>query len=368
MIRALVVVQFTISIMLIICTLVVFKQLSYISAKDLGLDRENIITARSGLWYDVDDFRQEVMRNPNVLSVGMSLLTPEALSSALQYVTWEGKTTQDSVQMRMVIIDGGFAKTYGLQVVHGELMGTSREDFWEGKGIGGVMINETAARLMGIENPVGKTINGNRITAVVRDFHFQPLREPIAPLIMSFNMEALVNISIRLAPVNQQATIAFIKETYERMRPGTGFEYRWFDELLAERYQAESRLGTLFMIFAFLSLVISCLGILGLTAFSVEKRTKEIGLRKIAGATVMSIMLLLIKNYMLWMIIAFVVAVPPSFLLMSRWLEGFAYHTPLSWWIFLLAGLITLIVAIATISWLCYRAANRNPVESLKYE
>jgi len=365
--RALVVVQFVCSIGLIICTLVVFRQLSHISAKDLGIDRENIITARCGQWNDVDEFKQEVMRNPNVLSVGMSLLTPEAFSFEMQNVTWEGKATQDTVRMNMAIVDGDFAKTYGLQVVHGELMRTSFEHHWSGIG-GGAMINETAARMMGMDNPVGKTINGNRIVAVVRDFHFRPLKEPIVPLLMVYNMEGVVNISFKLAPANRQATIAFIKETYERMRPGTSFEYRFFDDQLAERYQTENKLGRLFMIFAFLSLVISCLGILGLTALSARQRTKEIGLRKIAGASVMSIIWLLNKNYMLYISIAFVIAVPPSALLMSRWLEGFAYHAPLSWWIFALAGLITLIVAAATVSWLCYRTASQNPIKSLRFE
>jgi len=365
--RALVVVQFVLSIGLIICTLVVFRQLSYISNKDLGIDRENIITAQCNLWYEVDNFKQEVMRNPNVLSVSMSACTPEALWTQTRNVTWEGKTTQDTVHMGIAFFDGDFVKTYGLQIIHGEMMRTSYDDYWSGRG-GGVMINETAARLMGMDNPVGKTLNGNRIVAVVHDFHFRPLKEPIAPLMMVYNMEGVTNISIKLASVNRQATIAFIKETYERMRPGTGFEYRFFDDQLAECYKTENKLGSLFMIFAFLSLVISCLGILGLTALNTQQRTKEIGMRKILGASVMSIMLLLKKNFMLWIAIAFVIAVPPSALLMNQWLQGFAYHAPLSWWIFVLAGLITLIVAVATVSWLCYRAASQNPVNLLKKE
>lgn len=141
---------------------------------------------------------------------------------------------------------------------------------------------------------------------------------------------------------------------------------RYFDKLLADSYLTENKLGLLFMIFTSLSLLISCLGILGLTALSVVQRTKEIGLRKIAGASVSSIMLLLNKNYILRIVIAFVIAIPVSALLMNRWLEGFAYYAPLSWWIFALAGFITFFVAASTISWLCYRAAEKNPVESLK--
>ena len=366
-IRGLVIVQFILSIGLIICTLCVFRQLSYITNKDLGIDRKNIITARCGLWYDVDEFKQEVMRNPNVLSVSMSLLTPEWLSTGKINATWEGKPTEDTVRMTMALVDGDFAKTYGLQVIHGESMKTSREDYWSGKG-GGAMINESAARLMGTENPVGKTINGRTIVAVVRDFHFRPLKEPIVPLILAYDMQAVVNISFKLAPGNQQPTIAFIKEIYERMRPGTAFEYSFFDDQIAARYRTESDLGLLFLIFTFLSLSISCLGILGLTAFNVERKTKEIGLRKIAGASVFNIMYLLNKNYIRWIGVAFVFAVPPSAWLMNRWLQGFAYHAPLSWWIFLLAGLIAMILSLVTIIWLCYKAATRNPVESLRYE
>ena len=366
-IRNLVIVQFILSIGLIICTLAVFRQLSYITNKDLGLDKENIITARIGLYYDVEEFKQELMRNPSVLSVSMSLLTPESFSFRMQNVTWEGKTTHDTVLMNMAIIDGDFAKTYGLQVVHGELLKTSGEDYWAGRG-GGAMINESAARLMGMDNPVGNTINDQPIVAVVRDFHFRPLREPVVPLVMVYNIEALVNISIKIMPVNRQATIAFIKETYERMRPGTSFEYRFFDEQIAAHYRTENQLGLLFLIFTFLSLSISCLGILGLTAFSVERRTKEIGLRKIAGATIFDVMYLLNKNYIRWIAVAFVIAVPPSAFLMNQWLQNFVYHADFSWWIFLLGGVIALVLSLVTISWLCYRAASRNPVEALRYE
>ena len=366
-IRIMVVVQFIISIALIICTLVVFKQLSYIANKDLGIDKENIITARCNIWYGVDEFKQEVMRNPNVLSVGMSLLSPESFSYEMKSVTWDGKTTEDTVRMNMAMVDGDFAKTYGLQLVHGELFKTSYDDFLSGKA-GGVMINESAARVIGINNPVGININGQKIMAVVRDFHFRPLKEPVVPLIMAYSAEAVTNISFKLAPVNQQATIAFIKETYERMRPGTAFEYRFFKDKITERYKTENELGLLFLIFTLLSLSISCLGILGLTAINTSQRTKEIGLRKISGASMMSIMLLLNKNYIRWIAIAFIIAVPVAALLMNRWLQDFAYHTPLSWWIFLLSGIITLIVAAATNSWICYNASRQNPVNLLRYE
>ncbi len=366
-IRILVIVQFVLSIGLTICTLFVFRQLSYISNKDLGLDKDNIITFRCGLWYDVDEFKQEALRNPNVLSVCMSSLTPESFSFQVNEVTWEGMAIPDTVPMNMAFVDGDFAKTYGLRLVEGELMETQQANYWSGKG-NPVMINESAARIMGKESPIGKLINGGRIVGVVRDFHFRPLKEPIVPLILSYNTEALVDVSIKLAPGNQQQTIDFIKKTYERMRPGGIFEHHFFDDKLAARYRTENELGRLFLIFTILSITISCLGILGLTAFSVEKRTKEIGLRKIAGASVMDIIWLLNRNYMRWIAIAFIIAVPIAALLMNRWLQGFVYHVSLSWWIFLLAGLITLVVAILTISWLCYKAANRNPVESLKYE
>ena len=181
-------------------------------------------------------------------------------------------------------------------------------------------------------------------------------------------MEGVVNISFKLAPANRQETISFIKETYERMRPGTVFEYRFFDDQIAALYQTENQLGRLFLLFTLLSLIISCLGILGLTAIRTEQRTKEIGLRKIAGASAMSIMLLLNKSYFRWIAIAFIIAVPPAALLMNRWLEGFAYHIPLSWALFLLAGIIALLVAFATIGWLCYKAALKNPVNLLRYE
>jgi len=261
--------------------------------------------------------------------------------------------------MNMAIIDGDFAETYGLQIVHGTA--------WTGRD-GGVMINEAAARAMGVDNPVGKTINGSNIVAVVRDFHFRPLKEPIVPLIMAYNMEGLTNINIKMAPGNRQATIAFIKEIYERIHSDKIFEYRYFDEQIAALYRTENQLGRLFLIFTFLSLSISCLGILGLTAFSVQRRTKEIGLRKIAGASIFDVMYLLNKDFMRWIGVAFVIAVPPSALLMNRWLEGFAYHAGLGWRIFPLAGLIALVLSLAAISGLCYRAACRNPVETLNHQ
>jgi len=270
--------------------------------------------------------------------------------------------------MNMAMIDGDFAKTYGLQVVTGVLMKTSGELYWEKRTDYGVMINESAARLMGMDNPVGKTINDQKIVAVVRDFHFRPLKEPVVPLIMAYSMEAVTNISFKIAPDNLQATIAFIKDVYERMRPGTAFEYRFFDDQVTSLYRTEHELGWLFLFFTLLSLIISCLGILGLTAISTEQRTKEIGLRKIAGASVLSIMLLLNRNHIRRIVVAFIIAVPPAALLMHRWLQGFAFHTPLSWWIFLLSGIIALLVAIATICGLCYKAARQNPVNLLRSE
>ena len=365
-IRSLIIFQFTLSITLIICTLFVFKQLSYVKNKNLGIDKENIITSRCNLWYDVDEFKQEILRNPAVLSVSMSMLTPESFAFKTN-AEWDSKTTQDTILMNMAFVDGDFAETYGLQLVQGEFMNSSKENYWSSKG-NPVMINESAARIIGMDNCIGKTLNGNKIAGIVRDFHFKSLKEPISPLILSYNIEALTNLNIKMASGNQSQTIAFIKDTYERMRPGSNFEYQFFDDQIAALYQTENKLSRIFLIFTFLSIFISCLGILGLTALSIKQRTKEIGLRKIAGATVLDIMLLLNKAYIRWIAIAFIIAVPISIAIVHKWLQGFSYRTPLSWWVFLIAGLMAIILAIAVISWLCYTSARQNPVKSLRYE
>ena len=231
-----------------------------------------------------------------------------------------------------------------------------------------IVINQTAEKMLGFDDPIGQRIGNNVIVGVVKDFHFRPLRFPIGPLIMTNNPENTMTMNIRIAPGNTTETINYIRDTYRKKRDNRDFSFNFFEDLLNEKYQAETRLRNITVAFALLAIVISVLGILGMAIFSIDRRTKEIGIRRVAGAKSSEILILLNKEFIIWVLVAFIIATPVAWYTMNRWLQNFVYKTELSWWIFLLAGIIAFGIALITVNWQSWRAATRNPVEALRYE
>jgi putative ABC transport system permease protein len=230
-------------------------------------------------------------------------------------------------------------------------------------------INETAFKLTGWKTFLGEKYHGSEIIGIVKDFHFANMYNKIGPLVIPISSEmGISHLTLRVNPGNLQRVINTLKATWKEVCPGHELKYQFYDEWLNSMYIGEERLVSSIRLSAILAILISCLGILGLAEYTIKRRTKEIGLRKVNGATILNIIILLNTNFFKWVLIGFVIACPVTYFIMRKWLENFAYKTVLSWWIFALAGIIALGIALLTVSWQSWRAATRNPVEALRYE
>lgn len=378
-IKLLVTVQFTLAIFFIIATLIFIKQLNFIHNKDLGLDDKNVVVISTGLWYDNKEFKQELLRNPNILNVSASVAAP--IDFGWKYLfplSHQGRI--DSLEASLFWVDEDFAETYHLEIVKGQFLQMDYSKYWEelekkGRNKGKdytvslpIVINETAEKLLGFDDPIGQRIGNNIIVGVAKDFHFRPLRYPISPLVMTNDPQNIMTLNVRIGPGNTTETLNYIRDMYMKYRNDREFSYRFFDDLLNEKYQEETRLRNITIAFALLAIVISILGILGMSVFSIDRRTKEIGLRKVAGAKSSEILLLLNMEFIKWVLVAFIIATPIAWYTMHNWLQNFVYKTELSWWIFLIAGIIALGIALLTVTWQSWKAATKNPVEALRYE
>lgn len=381
LIRILVSVQFSIAIFFIVTTLVFLKQLNYIRNKDLGLNHQNIVVIPTGLWYNNSEFKNELKKNPQVLSVSASCYAPVDFGWETT-LSLNHQGVSDSLNISLFWVDEDFAETYQLEMVKGQFLQMDYSAFWkewekskksrqEGKQYTvsiPVVINQTAEKMLGFADPIGQRIGNNVIVGVVKDFHFRPLHHPIGPVMLLNDPQNIMTLNVKIAAQNREETIKYIRDVYRQYRNQRGFSYSFFDDLLTEKYQQEIRLKNMALLFCLMAIGISLLGILGMSVYSVNQRIKEIGIRKVNGATVSKILEMLNREFLKWVIISFAIATPVAWFVLHRWLENFAYQTSLSWWIFALAGIIALTIALLTVSWQSWRAATRNPVEALKYE
>ena len=383
LIRGLVCVQFVIALVLMLLTGIVFKQLHYMQNKDMGLDKENIVCIYTSLWYNVGDFKQELLRNPDIKGVSMSTDlgnfgegTSFKDGSKVEWTDVDGRT--DSLRMVQLWADGDFVKTFGMLLVKGKLMDDDFDNCWDHGMTKTAVINETAWRAMKVPDPIGLEIRPEwggplRIVGVVKDFNFQSMREQIKPAYIWYSPEAVQYLYIKIAPERRQQTLAFIKEKFEEFAKRDDafikeFSYQFFSDKLNQNYAREHQQSRMLLFFTVLAIVIAVLGVFGLVALSTEQRTKEIGIRKVNGAHSDRIVRMFCREYLVWVGIAFVVACPVGYWLMSSWLSEFAYQTPISWWLFLLVGLLTVLITLLTIVGQTWRKASQNPVESLRYE
>lgn len=382
LIRGLLCVQFVIAITLLLYTGIVFKQLNYLQNKDLGLNRENIVSVYTSLWYNVDGFRQEILKNPNILSVSMGAEIADYMEDSkgqgdvLQWTDAEGKV--DSLRMMCIWADGNFVNTFGLKLLKGEILKADAGAYFSGAYDFPIIINETAWKAMNVSDPVGMEISGGfgvgsfkkRIVGVVQDFNFQSLREKIKPAYLMYSPECLVNIHIKISPEHKQETLAFIQKKFEEMAPlfVKEFKYQFFSDALNRNYEKERQQGRMLFSFTVLAIVIAMMGVFGLVSLSTRQRTKEIGIRKVNGAHSDRIVKMFCLEYLKWVGIAFVIACPSGYLLMYYWLSDFAYQTAISWWLFPLVGLIIASITLLTVIGQTWRTASQNPVKSLRYE
>jgi putative ABC transport system permease protein len=315
-----------------------------------------------------------LLKNPNVLGVSASHAPVDfkwKTSFAIQ-----GQT--DSLQAAMLWVDEDFAKTYRLKIIKGEFLQMDYSHYWQRASKTNkneqaetaipAVINETAEKKLGLSDPIGQHIGDLVIVGVVKDFHFRPLQHHIEPLIMTNNPENIMTMNVKISPINQAATLRYIRDTYRKYRNSRDFLYNFFDDLLAEKYAAETRLRNLSLAFSILAILISVLGILGMSYISCQKRLKEIGIRKVNGAKFHELLIMLNTDFVKWVGAAFILACPIAWYTMNKWLQNYAYKTQLNWWLFAAAGILAIVVALITVSWHSWRAATRNPLETLRYE
>ncbi len=367
--NALIVFQFAASIALIICAVGVRSQLRYIRNADLGYERGPILvlsTPRS-IRTNLEAFKTELKRDSAVLSVASSSNLPNNVDSTTSS-DWLGKP---DIRLNVLEADYDFVGLYGLKLAGGR---SFSRDFPSDSG-GAFLINEAAQKALDWDDPIGRDFfhRGNRdmagkIVGVVKDFHLQSLHFPITPLYIYLNPNIRQYVSIKIRNENFSATIAFVKNTWERFAPEYPFEYSFFDDVFDQAYRIERRFGTIFNAFAGLAILIACLGLLGLASFAAEQKTKEIGIRKVLGASSTEIVAMFSREFIKWVVAANLIAWPIGFFAMRAWLQNFAYRTSLTVPMFLGAALAALAIAVVVISLQTYRAAAANPVDSLRHE
>ncbi|MCL2072300.1 MAG: ABC transporter permease [Marinilabiliaceae bacterium] len=371
LVKQLVLFQFTISVIMIISTITIQKQLHYTKTADLGLDKKDIVIFHTGLYYHINSLKKVILENSYIKAV--------SIGSAIDNWVWEGNfkwfgqnNAPDSARMNMIWVDGDFDKVYGLKMLDGEFLKGDFDSYWTNSEHQAV-INEEAAKLIGIENPIGIKIRvplwGDfTICGIVKNFHFRPLHEPLAPLVMFYSPETIEKVHVKIVPGSETETLNYLKTTYERMRPDHVFDYQFFENILDNNYRVEKNVGNIFILFSLLSILISILGILGMLTFSTERRVKEISLRKINGAKAFDINFLFLKEYIIWVLVAIVIAIPIAWYFINLWLKNFAFKTGLSWWIFVSAGFIVVLIAVVTVYVQTFRAARTNCIVGLRKE
>ena len=364
--------QFTISVLLIICTLVVSRQLGYIRNRPLGFQTDYVISMpfNNDLKRRYTSFRNELLREPGVLSVTACQAAPYNADYKTQGIQWMGKDPEFVASFRYNISDFTYFETFGIETVQGRTFSrkfpTDRTNF---------VVNEDAVQYMGMKDPIGQPLSmwGNRgtIIGVVKDFHHVSLHREIMPQVFTINprlYDSLQYVFIKISSNNVPEILGAIRRTTDKFAPAFPFDYEFLDEGIDNLYRSEQRLGRIFGNFAFLAMFISCLGIFGLSAFAVERRTKEIGIRKVLGATTPGIMVLTSREFLKWLVVANIVAWPIAWFAMNKWLQKFAYRTGINPVWFLLAGLLSVSIAFIPVIYHTGRAALSNPVDSLRYE
>jgi putative ABC transport system permease protein len=369
--KGLVVFQFSISIILIVGTLVVYSQLNYMRNYDLGFTKEQTIVINTNYDKNKDHFKESLAGIPGVLSSSSSSGVPGGSYNGA-YSQVENKSGEmQKTNLDLYFVDFDFIPQYKLKLVAGRAFS---KDFGTDT-TQAMVINEAATRLLGYSSPreaVGRNFDQwgkkGKIIGVLKDFHFESLQQSIKPLTMRYEPWGLGTISIKLSSSNLPETIRAIGEKWSEIIPNRPFEYTFLDEIFNQKYRAEDKFGNLFFNFAVLAIFISCLGLLGLASYSTVQRTREIGVRKVLGASVSNIVNLLSVEFIRLVLIAFVIAAPIGFYGMHKWLQDFAYPVHIGWWIFAIAGLASILIAFFTISFQAVRAAMANPVASLRSE
>ena len=369
--KGLVVAQFVISIALIIATIVVYNQMRFMRSRDLGFRKDQIMIIDTHGDDGKDAFKQALTALPGVQSTALSSSVPGGGNPGAYSEIENKKGDLQIANLDLYFVDFDYIPQFKLQLVAGrafsKAFGTDTTQ--------AMVMNETAVKMFGYataQEAIGRRFKQwgreGKIIGVVKDFHFRSLQETIKPLTMRIEPRGCDLVSVNIAGAQLAATVPAIESKWKSLIPARPFSYYFMDEFFDRQYRSEVRFGQLFFNFSLLAIFISCLGLLGLASYSTTQRTKEIGVRKVMGASVAGIVNLLSKDFLKLVAVSFVIAAPLSWYFMHKWLEHFAYRTGISWWVFVLAGVLALLVALFTISFQAIKAALMNPVKSLRSE
>jgi putative ABC transport system permease protein len=368
--KGLVVFQFALSIMLIVSMIVIYRQMNYIQTKNLGYDRENLlyIPIEGDLVQKYSVFKEEASKMPGILDISKMRNSPTVIEHHTGSISWPGKDPNLAVSFADGVVGFDFVKTMKLQLKEGRDF--SRDLSSDSAGF---LLNETAVSKLGFLHPLGQTMNwGNhpgKVIGVLRDFHFNSLHQNIEPLIVRLDENwTWGTILVRTKAGETKRAIASLEKLCKALNPSFPFSYQFSDLEFSNLYKSEEVISKLSNYFAVLAIFISCMGLFGLATYTAAQRTKEIGVRKVLGASVPSIITMLSNNFLQLILLSMFIAFPVAWLAMSKWLENFAYKIQIDWWVFAIAGAVTILIALITVSYQSVKAAFRNPVKSLRTE
>jgi putative ABC transport system permease protein len=369
--KVLVITQFSLAILLMLSTLMVYKQVRYLRNMDVGFNKENVVYFGIGDKFrkNIDTIRTEFLANPRILNVTLTDIAPYRWQSNAGYgdVHWQGKTNQQ-VKMVMVAVDTHYLDTFGLKMAKGRYF----SDKFKTDASEAFVVNEAAVRAMEMDNPIGKELKiwslRGKIIGVVKDYHFESLHRKIIPMAMRIDPQGYGQACVRISPSHIAETIQFLKGKWQKIYPEYPFEFRFLDERIHNLYRVEEAIGRLVKTFTILAIFISCLGLFGLASFTVEKRTKEIGIRKVCGASICGLIFHLSKDFLKLVVLSCIIATPVTLYLVHQWLVEFAYRTSLNIANIFFISLLALAIAFLTIGYNTFRSARINPTEALRYE
>ena len=373
--------QFTLSALLIISSTIVYRQTNYLNGKDPGFNKEQILyfQIRDSVATALETFKSELKRSPNIVSVTSGYGLPGD-QFAGDGISVPGKGGDKQYSANVFIGDHDYVKTLGFRVIAGRDfsrdMSTDVEEAF--------LINETAVKELGFGTPekaIGQRLNWNKwepdslnpvkkgqVIGVVQDFHYKSLHEKVTTSVIQIYPGVNFKIAVKLKTTDIRNTIAFINGVWNRFSPGYPLDYNFMDETYGKMYKAEEKLGSLLWIFTIMAIIVGCMGLFGLAAFSAEQRTKEIGIRKVLGASVINIAGLLSRTFLKLVLIASVIAFPIAWWAMNNWLKNFPYRVNITWWVFGIAAIAAVGIALITVSFQAIKAAIANPVKSLRTE
>ena len=363
--------QFTIVIVLIACATVMLRQIGFIQEKDLGFDKEAVLTSV----FDFGDeakyntLKQALLKQNFISGVSVASRIPSGSLNNQGGILPEGQT--EPIVIPYVHVTFDYFRTLGIKPIQGRLF----SDQFQTDATESIILNQSAVSFLGlIGNPIGQTIkcswprSTRKVVGIIDDIHFEPLYNKVKPVVYVIDYTVAYHLIVKVKPSDVVTSKNALIQICQNIYPDEVIEFTFLDQILEQRYQKDSKTFQLMGFFAMLAIFLASIGLLGMASFMMASRTKEIGIRKVNGATVSEIIQMLNISYVKWMSVAFVIATPIAYYAMNKWLEGFAYKTALSWWIFVLAGLISLVIVLITVSGLSYKAARRNPIEALRYE